>query len=62
MVEVYRKLEVHFSKAEIQLMLADRAQEIVLSRKKNKGAELLTVKHVEGEAIVVLTLGPPEKM
>jgi hypothetical protein len=62
MPEVYRKLEVHFSKAEIQAILAERAREIVLSRKENKRVEMEVVKHVEGEAIVVLTIGPPEAM
>jgi hypothetical protein len=62
MPEIYRKLEVHFSKAEIQSILAKHARATVLSRKENKHVEMEIVKHVEGEAIVVLTIGPPEVM
>jgi len=62
MPEVYRKLEVHFSKAEIQAILAERARVLVLTRKDVKRVELEIVKHVEGEAVVTLTIGPPEVM
>jgi len=62
MPEVYRKLEVHFSKAEIQAILAERARSLVLTRKDVKCVELEIVKHVEGEAVVTLTIGPPEVM
>jgi hypothetical protein len=59
MPEIYRKLEVHFSKAEIQAILAKRARALV-TRKDVKCVELEIVKHVEGEAIVTLTIGHEE--
>jgi len=60
MPEIYRKLEVHFSKAEIQAILAERARALVLTRADVKRLELETVAHVEGEAIVTLLIGTKE--
>lgn len=62
MPEVHRKLQVTFSKAEIQAILAERARALVLTRKdvKRKRIELETVAHVEGEAIVTLLIGDKE--
>jgi hypothetical protein len=60
MPEVYRKLEVVFSKAEIQAILSERARALVLTRKDVKRVELETVAHVEGEATVTLLIGEKE--
>jgi hypothetical protein len=57
MPEFYRKLQVTFSKAEIQVILAARARSLVLTRKDVKCVELEQVQHVEGEATVTLLIG-----
>jgi hypothetical protein len=61
MPTVCRKLQVTFSKAEIQAILAERAKALVLTRKNVKRIELETVAHVEGEAIVTLVIGEKER-
>lgn len=58
--EVHRKLQVTFSKAEIQAILSERARALVITRKDVKRVELETVAHVEGEAIVTLLIGTKE--
>jgi hypothetical protein len=57
MPEVYRKLQVHFSKDEIKAILAERASRLVLSSNEVKRVELEMVEHVEGEAVVTLLIG-----
>jgi hypothetical protein len=60
MPEVYRAFEVHFAKAEIEEILRERAKAVVLSRKDAEKLDVATVRHVEGEAIVTLIIGPPK--
>ena len=60
MPEVNRKLQVTFSKAEIQAILSERARALVLTRKDIKRVELETVAHVEGGATVTLLIGTKE--
>ncbi|MBN9007158.1 MAG: hypothetical protein J0H40_17305 [Rhizobiales bacterium] len=57
MPEVHRKLEVTFSKAEIQAILAEKARALVLKRRDVNRVELKQVQHVEGEAVVTLVIG-----
>jgi hypothetical protein len=56
MPTINRKLQVTFSKAEIQAILAERARALVLTRKDVKRIELEQVAHVEGEAIVTMVI------
>ncbi|WLA74192.1 hypothetical protein QIH77_02850 [Bradyrhizobium diazoefficiens] len=58
--EIHRKLEVQFSKAEIEAILAERSRALVLSRRDVKRIELEQVQHVEGEAVVTLVIGNKE--
>jgi hypothetical protein len=60
MPEIHRKLQVTFSKAEIQAILIERARALVLTRKDVKRVELDMVEHVEGEATVTLLIGEKE--
>ncbi|MEH2471865.1 hypothetical protein V1281_006947 [Nitrobacteraceae bacterium AZCC 2161] len=54
MPRVNRKLELTFSRAEIESILADRARDLMLKRPDVKKVELETVADVEGQAIVTL--------
>jgi hypothetical protein len=56
MPEIYRKFDVHFSKAEIEAILSERARKLVLSRPEAKHVDVERVCHVEGEAIVTIVL------
>ncbi|OSJ32566.1 hypothetical protein BSZ19_18625 [Bradyrhizobium japonicum] len=60
MPEVYRAFQVHFAKAEIEEILRERAKALVLTRKDQEKLDVATVRHVEGEAIVNLIIGPPK--
>ena len=60
MPEVYRKLQIHFSAAEIKAILSERARTLILTRKDVKRIELEQVEHVEGEAVVTLLIADKE--
>jgi hypothetical protein len=51
---VHRKLEISFSRCEIQQMLIKRARALVLSRKNRKRYDGASVAHVEGEGVVTI--------
>lgn len=54
MPEVYRAIQIHFAKAEIEEILRERAKALVLTRKDHEKLDVATVRHVEGEAVVHL--------
>ena len=58
MTEIYRKLEVHFSKSEIEEMLIERAKKMM--RADGVRPDEHRVCHVEGEAVVTLTVWPAD--
>ncbi|PDT86075.1 hypothetical protein CO669_29985 [Bradyrhizobium sp. Y36] len=60
MPEVYRAFQVHFAKAEIEELLRERAKALVLTRKDSEKLDVATVRHVEGEAVVTMIIGPPK--
>ncbi|GLH79720.1 hypothetical protein SSBR45G_46290 [Bradyrhizobium sp. SSBR45G] len=58
MTQVYRKLEVTFSKAEIEEILRERARKI--ARQEGVKVDEVRVAHVEGEAVVTLITWPDD--